>query len=148
LAQSSTYQFRVRARDEAGNVSAWATAAAFRPTPYQETSTAIAYGGTWKRAALSGAFGGYVKYTSAASAKATLTFTGKNVAVVMPRRSGLGSAKICIDGANCVTVGLASSTSKPRQVVYRRDGLSTATHKVTVTRVSGRIDLDGFVALR
>ena len=148
LAQSSTYQFRVRSRDAAGNVSAWATAAAFRPLPYQETSTAIAYGGTWSRVALSGAFGGYVKYTSAASATATLTFTGKNVAVVMPKRSGLGSAKICLDAANCATVGLASATSKPRQIVYKRDGLNTATHKVTVTRATGRIDLDGFVVLR
>ena len=147
LAQNSTYQFRVRSRDAAGNVSAWATAAAFRPIPYQETSTAIVYGGTWKRIALSGAFGGYVKYTSAASATATLTFTGKNVAVVMPKRSGLGSAKICIDSASCSTIGLGSTTS-PRQVVYKRDGLSTASHKVTVTRASGRIDLDGFVVLR
>ena len=147
LAQSSTYQYRVRSRDGAGNVSAWATAAAFSPIPYQENSAAVAYGGTWTRVALSGAFGGYVKYTSAGSATSTLTFTGRNVAVVMPKRSGLGSAKICIDSASCSTVGLGSTTS-PRQVVYKRDGLNTATHKVTVTRVSGRIDLDGFVVLR
>ena len=132
----------------AGNVGAWATAAAFKVAPFQESSSAIAYSGTWKRTALSGAFGGSVKYTSAASAKATLTSTGRNVAVVMPKRSGLGRAKICVDGATCSTVSLGSSTTKPRQVVYKRDGLSAATHKVTVTRVSGRIDLDGFVALK
>jgi subtilisin family serine protease len=148
LAQNGTYRFRVRSRDAAGNVSAWATGAAFKVTPFQESSSAIAYSGTWKRTALSGAFGGSVKYTSAASAKATLTSTGRNVAVVMPKRSGLGQAKICVDGASCSTVSLSSSTSKPRQVVYKRDGLSTATHKVTVSRVSGRIDLDGFVVLR
>ncbi len=148
LAQSSTYRFRVRARDAAGNMSPWATAAAFRPIPYQESSKAIAYGGTWERVGFSAAFGGYVKSASTASAKATLTFTGKNVAVVMPKRSGLGSAQICLDGANCSTVGLTSATSKPRQVVYKRDRLSTATHKITVTRASGRIDLDGFVVLR
>ncbi len=143
----STYRFRVRSRDAAGNVSAWATASAFKVTPFQETSTAIAYSGPWRRTALSKAWGGYVRYARAGSDKATATFTGKNVAVVMPKRSGLGSARICTDSASCSTVNLGNATSS-RQVVYKRDGLTAATHKVTVARSSGRIELDGFVVLR
>jgi len=86
-------------------------------------------------------------YDRDTSAKATLTFTGKNVAVVMSKNPGLGSARICLDGGSCSTVGLGSTTA-PRQVVYKRDALAATTHKVTVTRASGRVHLDGFVALR
>ncbi len=82
--------------------------------------------------------------------KATYTFTGRNVAVVMPLRSTLGSVKICLDGTtDCATVDLSPSTGLGAQkLVFSRNALDpAASHTVTVKVVSGRADLDAFVKL-
>ncbi len=44
---TSTYGFRVRARDRAGNWSGWAQGESFTVSAYQETAPEIAYTGTW-----------------------------------------------------------------------------------------------------
>src|SRR5215210_3969606 len=44
---SSTYQFRVRAMDAAGNWSEWAHGVPFVVSALQESSSAISYTGTW-----------------------------------------------------------------------------------------------------
>lgn len=111
------------------------------------------YSGNWDRTAPSGAFGGYVEYSSPGGrqgAKATLTSTGRNLAVVMPLASIEGTARICADGANCSTVDLSlASGLGARKEVYARNGLAASTaHKVQVRITSGRVDLDAFVALR
>ena len=143
-------QFRVTAKDEAGKVGPGPAGPALRVNTYQESSPAIAYSGTRHGTAESGAFGGQVRSSSQAGAKATLTSTGRNLAVVMPLAPTEGTARICIDGAYCLTVDLSPASGLgSRKEVYVRNGLAASTtHKVQVTVLSGRVDLDGFVALR
>lgn len=151
----TTYrQFRVKAADQSGNVGYSPLGPAFRVSAYQESNSAITYSGTWHEAGQSTAFGGGVKYSTQAGAKATLTSTGRNLAVVMPLTPTGGTAKICLDPGttrqSCSTVDLSPASGLgARKEVFARNGLSASTtHKVQVTVVSGPVTLDGFVALR
>lgn len=148
-------QFRVRAKDQAGNFGTSPPGPAFRVTVYQERNSAITYSGVWHQADQATASGGAVKYSTQAGAKATLTSTGRNLGVVMPWSPTRGTVRICLDpgtaAQSCGTVDLspAPGVSAARKLVFVRNGRSpTATHKVVVTVLSGRADLDAFVALR
>jgi beta-propeller uncharacterized protein DUF5122/List-Bact-rpt repeat protein len=147
---STVRQFRVTAKDAATNVVQGPAAPRFRVNAYQESSSAIAYSGNWRRTARHGAFGGSVEFSRQPGAKATLTATGRNLAVVMPLASTAGTARICVDGASCSRVDLSPASGLgPRKEVYARNGLAASTaYKVQVTVLSGRVDLDAFVALR
>ncbi len=156
LKSGNTYQYRVQSRDLAGNLSAWMQQpAAFRATAYQEaprtTAPTLAYTSGWSAVARSGAYGGSVRTSATLNSKATFTFTGSSVAVVMPTRSDLGAVKICIDGTtNCNSIDLSPSTGlAARKMVFIQNGLSlSTTHKVVVTVTGGRADLDALVVLR
>jgi hypothetical protein len=149
-------QFRARAKDAAGNVSA------FRLSPIRHirviaenaTGPAITYTGVWTRVARGGAYGGYVKTTNAANATAAYSFTGATaVGVVMPTRSDLGQVRICLDpgtaSESCsATITLTASPGVQRLQLFTRSPLTSgATHKVVITRLSGRIDLDAITLL-
>ena len=144
-----TYRFSVRAIDRAGNVGAWAAGPSFRLNGYQETSSAVSYGGTWTRQYDATAYGRYVRYARAAGARARITFTARNVAWVAPRSASRGQARVYVDGAYVGTVSLYSSYGQPRRIVFTRSWASLSTHTVEV-RVVGtaghpRVDVDAFV---
>jgi hypothetical protein len=148
-----TYQFQVRAQDGAGNWGAYRTGAAFALSVAQETSTAVTYSTGWTAAALTGAFGGSVKFASASTARATYTFSGRSVAWVSTRAGDRGQADVLVDGVKVTTVDLSSTTLLTRKVVFVKTGLSpTTTHKLEI-RVLGtagrpRVDLDAFAVVR
>ena len=84
---------------------------------------------------------------------AALDLKGRSVGAVMPLRSSLGSARICLDprtaGMSCRTIDLSpSSGTGARKVVFARNGLGVSTpHTVVVTRLSGWVELDAVVVL-
>ncbi len=67
----------------------------------------------------------------------------------MPKRGGLGTVKICIDGTtNCNTVNLAAGALGARRLVFVRNNLSPAVnHTVVVTRTGGTVELDALVVV-
>ncbi len=157
LAPAHNYRFRVRATDDNGNTSAFKYGPRFAVDALQETSTAIAYSGTWTRQSLSGAYGGAVKYATTSGATSTFTFTGRNVAWVAPKSSTRGKAEVYLDGRKVATVDLYSSTALSRRVVYAANGLDpSVSHRLQI-KVLGtknasssgtRVDVDAFVVLR
>jgi hypothetical protein len=150
LTPGRQYQFQARSRDQAANASAFKSGPAFTPRLFQETSAA--YVGTWGKLSQSDASGGAVKSSSQAGATATFTFTAKSAGVVMPLRSTLGSAQICLDpgtaSQSCATVDLSPASGLgARRLVFVRNGLSTAQHKVRVKVERGRVDLDAIATI-
>jgi Zn-dependent metalloprotease len=149
-----SFQFRVTAKDEAGNVGKPATARAFRVISYQENASAIKYSSGWgARVAQASAYGGFVKPSSIAGATATLGFSGSNVSVIMPARTELGKAKICLLQGSTEDCGgirdFSMLTPYPRRIMISWDGLDpTKPYSIQVTNVSGRIELDGIVVLQ
>ena len=112
LAPGTRYQFEVRSRDQAGNVSAFKAGPALTPTLSQES--AATYTGTWTTEAQTDASGGSVKTSSQVGASATFAFTGKGVGVVMPLRSTLGSVQICLDAEPGRQAAPRSISAPPR----------------------------------
>ncbi len=138
---------------EYGSWSKWRHGPVFRVGAHQENSPQITYTGDWTRVASAGTYGGYVQKSTTPGAKATFTFKTANVGVVMPRRSDLGTVKICLDPGTvyqkCMVVDLSPSKTSllgNRKLVWVRNNLDPATqHTVSVTVESGRVDLDAFV---
>jgi hypothetical protein len=156
LNQAWTYQFQVRSRDSAGNVGSFSLGPAFRAYRYEESTSSptLTYSGTWSTLTQGAASGGKVQSSGVVGAKATFSFSGRNVAVVMPKQTVLGTTTICLDpgtaAQSCSTVDLSPSAGfGDRKLVFTRNGLSTSLpHKVQVTVAAGRVDLDAFVVLR
>ena len=152
-----TYQFRVRAQDRAGNWGAWRYGPRFNVFVRQETSTAILYGGTWRRLAVVGASAGYVKFARVAGAKARRAVSGRSIALVSSRGPNRGKAAIYLDGSTraAAIVDLYAPTTQVRRVVFARSWATWGSHTIEI-RLLGtrnarswgtRVDLDALVAL-
>jgi hypothetical protein len=149
---SSTVRFRVRARDKAGNVGTWAYGPTIKVTRISDTSTSIRYSTGWSKVADSTAFSSYLHETKTLSAKATYSFTGRDIAWIAEKGPGHGKARVYIDGVAVATIDLTATSWKPRQIVYTKHWSTVGTHSIKIVNLatSGRrmIDLDGFVTLR
>jgi len=143
------YRFRVKARDAAGNWSAWVESPTFTSSLVSDRSTAIAYSGTWKKALYAPATNGSTTYATAAGARARLTFTGRAIALVAPMGPTRGSATIYVDGVSRGTVSFKASSGRSRVIMFSTGLSSLGSHRIEV-RVAGngRVDIDGFVIFR
>jgi hypothetical protein len=118
LAPNGSYRFRLRATDNASNTSAWLTVGPKTLGMLQETSTAITYSGTFRRAALTGASGGYVRHASAAGRIAKLTFSGSSVAFVTTLAKARGKAEVWLDGTKVATLDLYAATTQKKRIAW------------------------------
>ena len=156
LQPGSTYQYRVRATDSAGNMSEWEEGSAFLVDAQQEGSAAINYSGTWAQQSLTAAYGGSVAYASTKGSAAQLTFTGQDVAWVSTKGPNMGKAAVYVDGRLVRTIDLYSSTAQSRKMLFSQSGLPAGSHTLMVqvlgTKSSAssgsRVDIDAFVTLR
>jgi hypothetical protein len=147
-----TYRFRVRSRDGVGNVSAWTTAYTWYPSLVQQTSSSIAYTGTWTTGTTPAYSGGTVKYATAPGASLTYTFSGRAIALVTTLRSTAGAVEVWIDGVLASTVDTYAPATSYRQVAFGRGWSSYGSHtiKLVVVGTAGhpRVDLDAFEVIR
>ena len=149
LAPGQVHRFRVRAVDRAGNLSAWATAAAFRLGAVQETSTAVLRKGHWTASFAPAYYGGRVMSSQVAAASARITLTGQQVAWVSTVGPTRGQARVYVDGAYVRTVDLRSASIAARRIVYVRAWTSPGVHTLEI-RIVGtagrpRVDVDAFL---
>ena len=158
LTPNNTYQFQVRAQDQAGNWSNWRLGATFGVGAYQESDSAINYVDQWTTQTDNSAYGGALKYAKGVGTeKATFVFTGSEVGWVSSTNKSRGQAEVYLDGTRVATVDLYSASGKSRVVVFSKGGLDpSATHTLEVRALgtrntastNKRIDLDAFVVLR
>ena len=143
------YAFRVRAVDHAGNIGAWAQGAAFRLARYGETNAKVLYRGTWRKATSAAFWGGAAKRSSAAAAKASLTFSGRSFAWIARMGPDRGKASIYVNGTKVATVNLYSPTYQNQRVAWTGNWSTATSRKVTVrvlgTKGHPRVDIDAFV---
>jgi hypothetical protein len=153
LAFNGSYLFRVRARDAAGNWSTWAET----PVPYRITHTgdraaALQWGGTWSNVTSSSATTDTLRSTTRNGATVRYTFTGKGIAVVMPRSSSRAWVEVRIDGTYLDKVSLYASSTKARQIVFSKTWSTSTTRTIelrTVTSSSRKlVSLDAFIVTR
>jgi len=135
-----TYQFQVRACASPGttNCSPYSAGPKFTVSPLDDTGVAAsAFKGTWKTAALAGAYGGTVHWSSNATSTVTnsVTFnvTG-NVAIGSTMGPDRGQFSVTVDGKTVASpVDLYSATVKPATVPVAVDGVAAGSHTVTNT---------------
>ena len=145
-----SYKFEVRATDKAGNVSGFTAGAAFTLSAFQETSSAITYSSGWTKQAVTGAYGGSVKFATLAGKTATFSFTGSQVAWVSTLGANRGSATAKLDSGSATTVSTNGSTTKPAMVVYTKTvaaGAHSLLLKVVGTAGHPRVDVDAFLVI-
>lgn len=112
-----TYQFRVRARDGAGNVSRWSYGTTVVPTG--DRGGGVRYRGPWRRRAVSGAFGDRLIACGRRACSLRLRWRGGDVAVIGRVGPAAGRARITVDGRSRV-IDLYARRARHRQVVFRR----------------------------
>ena len=152
LRVGSDYEFRVRARDGAGNTGPWAKSPAAKLKLLEENATTVAYTGTFKRQELTGASGGYVRHSSTTGDTASLNFAGTSVAFVSTVGPSRGMATVRLDGGAMETLDFYASGLQTRQVIWTANaGAGTHTLELTVTGAqnpsssSARVDVDAFL---
>lgn len=149
LTLDTAYSYRVRATNVAGNVGAWATFPTLNPKRIQDTSSLVAYTGTWTKVTNSSLSGGSARYASSTSRRAKVTFTGQEVALVATRRTTGGRAEIRVDGVVAGTVDFDASSTQYRRLVVRKGFNGRAQHTLEVRPLGdGRVEIDAFIALR
>lgn len=151
LVPGAAYRFEARARDRAGNVSAWVAGPTVRGSVFQNTSASVVYHGTWTLWSNSAFSGGSVRYATAVGATASLTTSTRSLAFVTTTDSTRGTVRIYIDGAYRATISLSGTTAY-RRIVYSTGWATLGTHsiKIVVVGTAGhpRVDLDAFEVVR
>ena len=149
LTMGSTYRFRVRAKDRAGNISSFKSWPALTPTRLEESTSSATYTGAWSLATNPSASGGKSRYTSYASRKVVVRFMGRDVAWVATRTTSSGRADVRIDGVLAKTVQLDRASTAYRQLVLGWHLSTLDWHTMEIHPLGdGRVDLDAVVVLR
>jgi hypothetical protein len=145
-----TYQFKVTATDNAGNVSSAKTSKVYTLKLFQENNSAITYSSGWTRQTLAGANGGSVDFATLAGKTATLKFTGSQVAWMSTQGPTRGSATVKLDSGTATTINTHTTTVNTAEIVdlvTAASGTHTLVIKVLGTSGHPRIDVDAFVVL-
>ena len=146
------HQLRVRAENQLGVAAESPAGDPFRLDVFDDSDASIVYSTGWAVTSDTAAYGGKLHTTSTAGATATMTFSGRSIAVIAPLGPAYGSIRICIDPGvsvtGCTTPTLHSTTAVERDIVYVSGPLAAGSHTIQVTNPSGSpIALDGFVVL-
>lgn len=147
-----SYTFRARARDAAGNVSAW-TATKQTTVPYDNSSMTFTKSSSWKKSSSSSLYRGSSRYATKKGAKASMSFKG-GTAVYLITTTGptRGKAKVYVDGKYVKTVSMYSATTTYRKPIFLKSLKGSGTHKVSIvvspTSTRSRVDVDGLAVKR
>ncbi|MEA2544984.1 MAG: hypothetical protein QOI09_257 [Chloroflexota bacterium] len=121
----------------------------FRLTAVDDRNTTLAYTGSWASAGFTGYLGGSARYSGAAGASVSLTFSGRSIAWVGPVGPGRGQARVEVDGATAAIVHQASGRFLPRQVLFATSWPASGRHTIRIVVGGGRglVAVDSFAVL-
>jgi hypothetical protein len=146
------YRFGIAPVDRAGNVGLFVYGPKFRAQGFQEASATIRYNRGWGLSTSPSYWGGHAKATRTRLSSATITFTGRNFALVASKNAASGLSRVYIDGHLVATINLYSATALNRQVVYTRAWTTSRRHVVRVLNLATaghpRLTVDGYLILR
>ncbi len=151
---------RIRATDNAGNVSTWATGPTITVRAVDESASVpdVTYADAgWTTATdTDHYFGGTIRRASTVGNSVTLTEEGHDLAIVATKGPGKGKFQVYVDGVAGKVVDLYRPAIAYRQIVWQVGYASSAPHTVEL-RVLGEknpasaatvVDLDAFLILQ
>jgi hypothetical protein len=123
------------------------------PGTYEDTSSSLAYTGSWNTATSSYDSGGSMRHSLAVGAAVELRFAGTAVQWLARRQANAGMSDVYIDGAKVATVDLYAPSTRFKQVVFEKAALGPGEHTIRVVRTGTKNalssatlhDLDAFV---
>ena len=140
--------FRVRATDNAGNVSDWVVGPTYTPTLKQENWKKLHYSTGWKKQSASADSGGALRWTNVKGATVSFTFTGRAIQIVSGLAPGHGAMRVTVDGAT-TTVDLSAASVRYQRIVLAASWSSSGPHTVKITATStAPVDLDALVIVK
>jgi hypothetical protein len=146
LSIGHSYRLAVAAQDAAGNWSTYGYSPTFTAKTFDDKQFSAS--NVWTRYPLADAFAGTYSAAKGAGVSRSLSFTGRDVALVAPQFSNAGQATIYCDGASPFTIDLYSAATTTRNVVASCHFATRATHtmKVVVAGTTGRpwVGIDAF----
>jgi subtilisin family serine protease len=150
MARDHAYSLLVRARDRAGNWSAWSESTTFKPGVWDDTSPTLVRHGSWGRSRFAPLLGGTALYSSSKGASLTRAFNGRAFGLVVSRGPGRGTAQLWIDGALAATIDEHRATSSYRYLEFARAWPASGRHTVKVVVLHSpaghpRVDVDAFL---
>jgi len=146
LEKGVTTSFRVRATDRAGNVGT-SSVLTTRLVVRDSSSPQVHWRGAWRTVSRPGATGSSVRTSGAGDATATMSFTGRGVALVAPRGPGHGKLDITIDGQPVAAVDLSSISAQSRRIVFASGPLTSGQHVIRFTTRKAGAELDALLVL-
>jgi PKD repeat protein len=102
------------------------------PTRYEQTSTLLAYQGSWSTGTSTSYSGKSYKYTSSASACVTIAFSGTRLDWIAKKAPGCGLARVSLDSNPAVTVDLYNAATLYKQTVWSSGPLPDGAHLVRI----------------
>lgn len=147
---SKTLVWRVRAQDNLGNWSGWATSATRRVLAYQDSSTSVIKSAGWLSVLSSGSSGTGYRYTTTYGRYASLQFWGLQVMYVAPRLPAGGALNLYIDGVYRGRYSTYATTTLLGQVIAGTGWTAAGTHSIKIVNAQSgrRTTLDAFLVLR
>lgn len=128
-APGTAYEFRVRAIDRAGNVSAAVVGSTL--VPFDDRDKVVRLSRGWKRLKRKSAWGRFVRRSARRGASARLRFVGTRVTLVGRRLRRGGRLRITVDGRSEVV--RLRGRPRFRSVLYRSAELPRGSHTLRLT---------------
>jgi uncharacterized protein with LGFP repeats len=118
----------VSASDAAGNTktSSVTQSAALL---YESTAKRV---GTWKTTTSTSYLGGSILYSTAKTASATYTFTGRSVGLIVKRATNTGAFDVYVDGVKTATVDTKASGTSYRNIIWTKSWTTSAKHTIKI----------------
>ena len=152
-----SYRFKVRARDDAGHMSAWALSPIYRIELLAAADPLVTHEGPRSTIPLTTALAGSfvrsdARLSPGASSISYRAIQAALVAVTGPKR---GIGQVFVDGIAATSFNLYRARNKPRKVVYvtpvAESGGTASDHSLLVRNISGAkrpfVDLDSYLIL-
>lgn len=156
LVPGSTYQFRVRTVDRAGNRGAWSEGPIFDLALYQESDAAVSFAPLpWPLLTSSTYSGSTARDSSIAGRSVTFDFDGTGVAWVASFGPKYGRAEVFIDNVSQGVVDLYAASTLRRRTVFARLDLTDGPHQLKLVilgtpnpdAIGNRVEVDAFLVV-
>lgn len=108
-----------------------------------DRDSSLVYTGTWTDDSSSNFHNGTARYTSAADASVSLTFTGTAIQWYGQNDTNFGTANVYIDDVLMETVNV-NGTMTAQKLLYSKTDLTQGSHTIRIVRASETIDVDYF----
>jgi hypothetical protein len=154
VAPGAHCDFGADATDNAG-LRAAGRATSFGLQRREQTTGAMTWSGTWTKSKATAFSGGSARNSAKKNARATLAFTGSDVAISTTQGPNRGRFQVLIDGVSAGVVDLYAPTSVSRQVVFTQHLADAGAHTITIkvlgqrnpSSTGKRVDVDAFLVI-